>query len=271
VVSLDGLGPALAVAVAVRTTDIVEVLSAVDEDALLALSQLPDWSRLTIACHLRYGAEALGRMTRAALAGERVSYYPNGRERQRPRTLLPHPGESPVAVVASLGRRNEELNEMWSALDEGTWTREVSEPDRQPDLGRLTVARLALLRLTEVEVHGSDLGLGLDDWSDLFVRAALPFRLDWLNVRRTNHRAVDDQVEGSWLLVADDGPTYLVSVAGTTVRSRPARTASPATAVIEGASRDLLALLLGRPCNAPLSYRGDIAFARTFSRAFPGP
>jgi uncharacterized protein (TIGR03083 family) len=266
-----GVGPELAVGVAARTAEIVEALGAVDEDALLAPSQLPGWSRLTIACHLRYGAEALCRMTLAALVGERVSYYPDGRKRQRPQTLLPHPGESPLAVVASLGRRGEALNEMWATLDEGAWTREVSEPEQQPDLGRLTIARLAVLRLTEVEVHGNDLGLTLEDWSDLFVRVALPFRLDWLNARRTNHRAVDDHVEGSWLLVAHDGPTYLVSVAGTTARSHPASTASDATAVIEGSSRDLLALLLGRPCRAPLSYRGDTAFARGFSRAFPGP
>jgi len=91
-----------------------------------------------------------------------------------------------------------------------------------------------LLRLTEVEVHGSDLDVGLDDWSAAFVETALPFRLDWLNSRRSNHRAVDEGVQGSWLLHASDGSTYLVSVKGASVESRPADPSAPARATIEG-------------------------------------
>jgi hypothetical protein len=232
---------------------------------------LPTWSRLTIACHLRYGAHALVRMTAAALAGEATSYYPEGRDAQRDATLSPGPGESPAEVVDALGTVNEQLYGAWSRLSSGDWPVQVREPPGNADLGQMTLVRLALLRLSEIEVHGSDLGLGLDDWSDLFVQASLPFRLDWLNHRRANHRAFDEGVEGSWLLTASDGPTYLVSVHDAEVAARPAYPTTPADAVISGTSRDLLSLLLGRSTPEPGQITGDVAFGERFSAAFPGP
>ncbi len=267
----DELPPQVIDAIGERTRRIAETLRGLSEDELRQPSELPGWSRLTIACHLRYGADALIRMTNAALQGEPVAYYPEGREAQRPRTLLPFPAESPAAVVESLARLGQNLHETWSALDDSAWKVEVMEPPENRDLGPLPLGRLPTLRLTEVEVHGTDLGLGLPDWSGLFVNAALPLRLDWLNTRRANHRVFDAELDGSWLLVATDGPTYLVRVHGPEVESQPARPGSPATAVIEASSRDLLALLLGRPSRVPPVLAGDVDFARAFSRAFPGP
>lgn len=271
--SLDGQGLRLAAAVARRTGEVVDALAACEgaRPGLAGPSGLPGWSRLTIACHLRYGALALGRMTEAALAGRPAAYYPEGRERQRDETLVPGPDESPAGVVRSLAGHGEALDRAWAGLTDEQWARTVDEPAGRRDLGPVPLLRLALLRLTEVEVHGTDLDLGLGEWSDTFVSLALPDRIDWLNVRRSNHRVVDDRLEGSWLLVADDGPAYRVSVRGGAVESRPASTAEPAVAVIEAASRDLLALLLGRPFRQEPRYRGDQAFGRAFGRAFPGP
>lgn len=263
---------ALSAQAAASTARVVQALSGLDEPGLLAPSHLEGWSRLTIACHLRYGAEALLRLTQATLAGEPAAYYPEGRERQRPGTLHPRPGETPPEVVTAVAARSDELHAVWASLPEDAWELELTEPEGKRDLGPLPLAHLALLRLTEVEVHGSDLDLGLDDWSDTFVTAVLPFRLEWLNTRRANHRDFDDHLEGSWLLVARDGPTYHVAVAGAEVVSRPIDAAVPsATAVIEGRSRDLLALLLGRSPPVPLRVTGDAEFALAFGRAFPGP
>jgi hypothetical protein len=170
-----------------------------------------------------------------------------------------------------LQRLNRELERAWGALDTAAWDREVNEPEDNPDLGTIPLSGLPLLRLTEVEAHGSDLGLGLDDWSDLFVRAALPARLRWLSVRRTNHRTFDRNLQGTWLLVAVDGPTFMVSVTGDVTDSRPADPTSAATAVIEATSRDLLALLLGRPFIEAPRIRGDVKFGGAFGAAFPGP
>lgn len=261
----------LIVACARRTAAIVDALDGEGSDALSAPSWLPGWSRLTITCHLRYGAEALLRMTSAGISGYTAAYYPDGRATQRPGTLQPGPGEDPLGVVESLRRLSTELEQLWDNLNDQAWEREVIEPDDNPDLGPVRISGLPLLRLTEVEVHGTDLGLGLDDWSDLFVRTVLPIRFRRLSIRRTNHREFDRSLQGTWLLIATDGPTYSVSVSGDVVESQPADPTRPSTAVIEATSRDLLALLLGRPLvDAPRIW-GDREFGHAFSAAFPGP
>lgn len=123
-------------------------------------------------------------MTGSALHGDPLAYYPEGREAQRPLTLVPHPGESAQDVVGPLPLLSDGMDEEWSALDLGAWGEEVVEPKDNPDLGPIRLGHLPLLRLTEVEVHGTDLGLNLGDWSDLFISTVLPMRLEWL-LRRT--------------------------------------------------------------------------------------
>jgi predicted lipid carrier protein YhbT len=125
--------------------------------------------------------------------------------------------------------------------------------------------------LTEVEVHGTDLDLGLDDWSDVFVTQALAVRLEWLMTRRSNHRDVDTGIDGSWLLVVRDGDATLVTARGQQVTVEVVERSRAADAVIEGSGRDLLALLLGRPPRHGLEIRGDQQWGRAFERAFPGP
>jgi maleylpyruvate isomerase len=271
VTTVAGDGPHSAAAVARRTDEVVRALGSIGDEELLAPSALPGWDRLTVACHLRYGALALGRLTRAAIEGHAAAYYPQGRSRQRPGTLRPEPGETPSDVVASLARRSAELDALWSGLTDEQWRLDVVEPPDNPDLGPLPLTRLPLLRLTEVEVHGSDLDLGLDDWSPVFVESALTFRLDRLNARRPRGRDRPDDTEGSWLLVATDGPTYLVTVEGPAVSSRPATPTTSADAVIEASSRDLLALLLGRPLLRPARCSGNDDLAAAFRLVFPGP
>jgi uncharacterized protein (TIGR03083 family) len=249
-----------------RSACIADALSDLSTQALSQPSLLPDWTRLTIACHLRYGADALLRMTRACISGKQAAYYPDGRASQRPQTLEPAPGEDPLDVVDSLERLSRELDQVWRAVDTAAWVQDVIEPEDNPDLGTIPLSGLPLLRLMEVEVHGSDLGLGLDDWSDVFVRATLPTRLKWLRVRRTNHRQFDRDLQGTWLLVAVDGPTFMVSVSGDVVDSHPADPGSSATAVIEATSRDLLALLLG----AALHRGSPYSWGRKIWERLPG-
>jgi uncharacterized protein (TIGR03083 family) len=263
---------AVVAAVATRTGELRDRLEALDDPALLGPSHLPGWDRLTIVCHLRYGAEALLRMTDDGLAGRPTSFYPGGRDRQRPGTLRPRAGERPADVVEAFADTGTALAARWASLDEADWETVVSEPDGPPDLGALPLSRLPLLRLTEVEVHGTDLDIGADEWSDVFVATALPMRVQWLNQRRTNHRSIDPTVQGSWLLAATDGPAYLVATTpdgGAT--AAVAEPGAPADAVIEASGRDLLALLLGRPQIGTMTLGGDTALAARFSAAFPGP
>jgi uncharacterized protein (TIGR03083 family) len=198
-------------------------------------------------------------MTQDALAGRSTSYYPQGRPAQRPMTLAPRPGESGGDVVASLAAQSRRLHDLWRAVDD--WEVAVIEPPDNPDLGDIPLARLALARLTEVEVHGTDLGVSLGPWSDVFVRHVLPMRLEWLNSRQSNHRVVDTTVRASWLLVATDmDVNQVITVEGPNVVSSPGDSAD--TRII-GTGAELLALLLGR---APKSFAPE-----DFTRALPGP
>jgi uncharacterized protein (TIGR03083 family) len=254
-----------------RTASIVEALRPLDDAALAAPSALPDWNRLTIVCHLRYGAQALRSMTEAVRSGRPTSFYPEGRAHQRPHTLHPGPEESPRDVIASLARCGETLSQLWSTFRDDEWELRLKEPVNNPDLGPVTLGRLALLRLTEVQVHGPDLDLGLGDWSPRFIELALPMRLDGLKARQVGPHGGGAELEGSWLFRAEEGPTTLITVSKGAVDVSPARPTSPARATVEATSRDLLALLLGRPCLQPPRITGDVAFGQAFSVAFPGP
>ena len=215
------------------TASTAAVCDALEGSDLESPSSLPGWSRLTIACHLRYGAQALRQMTIDALADRPASYYPGGRATQRPGTLEPLAGESPADVVSSLRDAGAALDDLWSTVDD--WTVIVREPDDNVDVGPQPLRYLPLVRLTEVEVHGTDLDLGLPDWSDVLIRNGLPMRLD-----RVAHRT--PLALGAWSLngfVLGDG-------------SEPE--------IIEASDRDLFALTLGR-----------IHLSDSFAAAYPGP
>lgn len=102
------------------------------------------------------------------------------------------------------------------------------------------------------------------------VSTVLPFRLDWLNHKWTNHR-VDASVQGAWLLAATDGPCALVTVAGDSVHSNQALPDTSADAVLRCTSQDLLSFLLGCPPSQPLKWEGNAVLGAKFTSAFPGP
>ena len=279
-------------AVGRRTRELVTTLERLDAAALAAPSRLPGWSRLTIACHLRYGAITLRRMTADAVAGRPTAYYPGGREAQRPSTLVPAPGESPADVVHSLSSEGEGLAAAWAVLGPDDWSTPVAPPrpadggdTAGPPPGEEPTVDLAfhgVLRLTEVEVHGSDLDVGLDRWSDTFVEVGLPFRLAGLAARRRRPDAAPD-VHARWLLRDTGGPSHLVTIAGpdVTVTTSPTGPDAPAPpqgtagaadlidATAEGSAYDLLAFLLGRP--APALVLSDPSLPARFGATFPGP
>lgn len=210
-------------------------------------------------------------MTVDALAGRETAYYPNGRARQRPATLVPAPGERPTEILDDWQTAAADLDSLWSTLEDTQWRIELVEPAGNPDLGTVPLGRLTLARLTEIDVHGTDLGIDVPDWSPTLVEVALPTRLAWLATRRANHKAFDRSIRGSWILHATDGPRWLVAVDDHRVEARPAAEGDAADGTIQGTSRDLLALFLGRPRHEPLRFGGDASFARSFARAFPGP
>lgn len=263
---------AIVAAIAERNVELGELLRDRTEQELLAPSLLPTWSRLTIACHLRFGAEANLAMTQAILAGREASYYPEGRERQRPSTLMLRDGETPHDVIESLVQESQELDSLWQTIEPRQWALEAREPADNVDLGPIALEMLGLLRLTEVEVHGSDLDVGCAPWSQAFVDAALPMRLRWLPKRRSNHASPDQTVNGSWSLRPTDGTPFVVVADGDRVSVDEGEIdGGNADAEIAGSKQQLLAFLLGRLPLAALTVSGDHAHAAAFTRAFPAP
>ncbi len=264
-------GRSVAAAVAVRQAEVIRTLAELEDQQLREMSRLPEWDRLTIACHLRFGALASERMTTDALGGRPTAFYPEGREHQREATLQPGQGESATDVISSLGQVSNRLDQLWGELDDEQWATEVHEPEDNKDLGLITLWTLALLRLTEVEVHGHDLNLDLSPWSDTFVEAALPTRLTWLPTRRSNHQSTDESIDGTWALVATDGPAFRITATATHVDVEPAPATSRADATIAGTAAGLLAFILGRATLDDLQIRGDRTHAARFLQAFPAP
>ena len=209
----------IAEAVKQRHAELVSLLSGCDQSLLTAPSMLPGWDRLTVVCHLRYGAEANARMTRDILNGEPTAFYPEG-PGQRPATLAPRPGETARDVLASLAASSAHLDSVWGALGEPEWEIPLTEPGGNEDLGSITLGHLALLRLTEVEVHGTDLDIRARDWSEVFVEAALPMRVHWLAKRRPNPQSADYSTFGTWVLATDDGRVFSITASSEGSKSR---------------------------------------------------
>ncbi len=257
----------IAAAVAMRHRELSRVLETIDLETLLGESELPGWSRLTIVCHLRYGAQASEQMTSDALADLPTGFYPGGRAAQRPSTLQPAPDESAADVIQSFNESSAVLDETWSHIPAEAWDETTTrEPVGNPDLGSFTLKELAILRLTEVEVHGTDLDLGLSDWSDTFINAAWPMRVTWLPRRHS----ISKSSPISWNLVPTDGPAFNVSVRQAEVTVSEG-TGDNAGVVISGSQAQLLGMLLGRVDISRLAVSGNEVTALQFPNAFLPP
>jgi hypothetical protein len=200
------------------------------------------------------------------------------RARRGTRRVLPArtdpttPGDTTTAprratpdIIGGLAAATTRLRQQWDALTTTAWTIDVVEPADNADLGPVRLADLALFRLTELEVHSTDLDLGVRDWSDTFVRAALPFRLERLNQRHVTPGTLDTTTPVSGLLA------YLVTAHPDHATALPAYPGHEAHATLEASSRNLLALLLGRPTHQPIRHLGNPAVAAAFQTVFPGP
>ncbi len=237
-----------------RSREICQAVETLDAAELEHPSALPEWTRLTIVCHLRYGAQATRQMTEAALGGRPSAFYPGGRDLQRPYTLRPALGEAPLHVVESLVEECEALTALWSGLSALQWTLVAREHDETRSLGDPTLADLARLRLTEVQVHGSDLDLGLSPWPASFGRAVLAQRVDRVRLR-------DELPPGIWLLSAADDGDHVVRRSAV----------GPPDVRFRASANDLVALLVGREPAGTVDIEGDAVLAAAFVDAIVGP
>lgn len=229
-------------------------------------SKLDGWSRLMVLAHMRYVASAMRRMTEGALVGRSEAMYPGGRATLRPRTIVPSAGETVDALVASLHHETTALDDLWQGLSIDDWQLRIDEPDH----GTIPISQLLVLRLTETEVHGTDLGfVSLDSWDELFVEVVVPLRFAWLDRSRKRPDA-DLSVTGSWLF-SDSREHWLVLADGIEVGAYHADADTRAQCRLTASRRDLLAFLLGRPSVGSIARSGDVDLADGFKAAFPGP
>ena len=244
-----------------RTEQLARACVELGPDGLDRPSLLPDWTVLTLACHLRYGAQVLSQITDATCAGQPSAYYPGGREVQRPFTLRPALGEPRDHVLDSLAAESEGLADRWADLSPQDWDRPMITTDPTDSLGGATLRELGLLRLVEVMVHGSDSGLGLAPWPLRFGQWVLPLR-----VRRARVHA---DLAMTLAFDAVDAMTITARVARGAVTV--AEAVPDPDVVVSGAANDLVALLLGRSPLGAVSMTGDASSVAALRSGLLGP
>jgi maleylpyruvate isomerase len=241
-------------------------LTRLPADALDGPSLLEGWRRAHVLSHLTNVAEALTRMTGDALAGKPTVMYRGGRA-QRDADIETTATTRQPELIDGFRRSSDRLLSTWRRVAANHWT----TPVEQPEFGTIQLGRLVALRLTEVEVHHSDLALGFGPrrWSRDFTHTCLPLRVAAL-ARMRRRPDADHAIRGTWLLVCDDlARQWRVEADGDAIDIT--ETGARADTVFRGTANDLVAFLLGRQDPAMLAVEGDAARARTFKRAFPGP
>lgn len=249
------------------TARVAAALGTLDRDSFHGPSLLGGWTRATIAAHLTWVAERYVAMTGDVLAGVPSTTYPGGAG-QRAASLSGFDRVAPDEGARRLLAASEDLARCWRRLDGGSWATTF----RETRIGPMRLSRLVALRLTELEVHHVDLGLGyrVADWPAAFVDTCLPLRLSWLG---SHHRPSGaPTVRGRWLFAPTDrAGRWLVTAGPLETVVEQASAGAAADAVLSGPSAGLLAFVLGRPPEVSLEIGGDRRLAAAFKEVFPGP
>ena len=224
-------------------------------------SLLPGWTIANVLSHLWYGAVASLRMTEHVLEGHgEVDFYPGG-PAEREESIRSGDTLLPDALVQRLREASNELAATWGQLHARDWNRTFVEPR----LGPIALTRLVALRLTELEVHHTDMGTGYDpeDWEPTFVDRCLPLRVAWLPHHRTRSDA-NLSINGRWCLHVHHGPSWIVAANGQHAQVEPGE--DETARKLAGSGEQVLAMLLGR--TAHVEPAEELA---RFKQAFPGP
>ncbi len=208
----------------VATARYLEAVTELDEDAVLAPSLLPGWTRAHVIAHVARNADALTGVLRGAQAGETRWMYESHEQRDADieadaaRTAA----ELLEDAVASAGRWHHAANAVHAAV--------LDAPGcRLPGGETWPVRRVGTMRRTEVEVHHADLGIGYTAaaWPEDFVTALM---------RRRERELSSDGPAFTWR-ATDTGESW----------------SSGEGPSVEGSAADLVWWLLGRGSGADLS------------------
>lgn len=184
---------------------LVRTVDAITEAQWHEPTVLPGWDRAHVVAHVALNAEGLSGAVRGVLEGEpRTMYVSNEARNADIEELAAQP------AVTLRERLLASVSLIQSALEAVPDDRQDSTFERTPGAQRITVARVPLMRLREVEIHHSDLGLGYSptDWAPDSVALLLDFA-----ARRPG-------LPGMTVEATDLGRTWTIGDGGPTVRGR---------------------------------------------------
>jgi maleylpyruvate isomerase len=192
----------------------------VSDEAWLAPSRLPDWSRGHVASHIARQADGMVRLTEWARSGQRQDMYASAEQREA--DIAAGAGRSGLELQIDLDTSAGRLDQAFDAMDDASWDAIVELRSGTKVPARL----LPLARLLEVVVHHVDLDIGFE--IDQIDHPTAEWLLEWCAFR------VRDREEFPRLdLSSDSGFTISLGNAG-----------EPTS--VSGTSPNLLGWVMGR-------------------------
>ncbi len=214
--------------VRVATASVLATTSAITDPRAREPSLLPGWSRGHVLTHIARNADGLRNLLVWARTGVETPQYPSVEARDD-------------GIEAGAGRRAAELAAD-VAESAGSFAAEAEQLSGQDWTVRVAAIRgyghpawfTLWRRLSELEIHHVDLGLGyrVTDWPAEFASQCL------------------DRAVGSF--TGPDSPAALLRSADDGTEHRIGPEAAPATVTITGPTRELLAWLIGRSTGGSL-------------------
>ena len=150
----------------------LDAISDVEMDDWFATpTELPKWTRAHVLAHLALNAESHVHLFAEATRGVQGDQYPGG-AKARAQAVFDASALAPHELINRVRKSIYGLEASWARSDGSAWLGSGKNV-----VGTvLPIADLPLFRWREVEVHTSDLGIGITflHWDPLYVRLDLP-------------------------------------------------------------------------------------------------
>lgn len=165
------------------TQRLLDAARVLPEPDLRAPSLLPGWSRAHVLAHVARNADAMRNLLIGARVGQHRPAYASARARED--DIETSAAQAPRDLMNDLADSAMALRTMIRQLPAEAWSFGV----QMLDSGPFPAADLLARRLTEVELHHCDLGIGYDaaKWPASFVQAQLPEPMRSQRAERMNY------------------------------------------------------------------------------------
>jgi maleylpyruvate isomerase len=165
------------------TQRLLDAARVLPEAELRAPSLLPGWSRAHVLAHVARNADALRNLLIGARVRQHRPAYASAQAREA--GLETGAAQAPRDLMNDLADSAMALRTMIRQLPDEAWSFGVQLPDSGP----FPAAELLIRRLTEVELHHCDLGIGYDaaKWPASFAQAQLAEPMRSLRQERMNY------------------------------------------------------------------------------------